>query len=136
MSEELEANGTSSRPEEDDPMIAQAIALLREHERVSTSLLQRKLRVGYPRAARLMDELEKRGLVTSSESGGNSRTVLLDGDTDGAAGLDTDSVADTRSASIDSPKTPPASDKEQQPDTIDRKMSDSYPTFPRPFDAD
>ena len=63
-----------------DPMVTEALALAREHTRLSTSLLQRRLRIGYPRAARVMDELEERGIVGAPEGGGGSRPVLLDED--------------------------------------------------------
>jgi S-DNA-T family DNA segregation ATPase FtsK/SpoIIIE len=39
-------------------------------------MLQRRLRIGYPRAARLMDELEELGIVGRSQSGGRTREVL------------------------------------------------------------
>jgi S-DNA-T family DNA segregation ATPase FtsK/SpoIIIE len=39
--------------------------------------LQRRLRIGYPRAARLMDALEEEGIVGPPESGGRSREVLI-----------------------------------------------------------
>jgi len=39
---------------------------------VSTSLLQRQLRIGFPRAARLMDQLEEMGVVATDEGGGRS----------------------------------------------------------------
>ncbi len=47
-----------------------------QHSRISTSLLQRRLRVGYPRAARLIDLLEEDGIVSGAE-GGQSRQVLV-----------------------------------------------------------
>jgi S-DNA-T family DNA segregation ATPase FtsK/SpoIIIE len=62
--------------ESDDPMLQKAINLAHEHQRVSTSLLQRRLRIGYPRAARLMDELEAQGIVGPAEAAGQSRQVL------------------------------------------------------------
>jgi len=46
-----------------------------EHNRISTSLIQRRLRLGYPRAARLMDMLEEAGIVGPNEGGG-SRQVF------------------------------------------------------------
>ncbi len=46
-----------------DPLLEEAKRLAREHRHVSTSFLQRRLRVGYPRAARLMETLEQEGLV-------------------------------------------------------------------------
>jgi S-DNA-T family DNA segregation ATPase FtsK/SpoIIIE len=64
--------------EEDDPMMVKAIELARESRRMSTSMLQRRLRVGYPRAARIMDELELRGVVGPPDGSGGSREVLLD----------------------------------------------------------
>jgi len=67
----------------DDPLFERAKELAMEHSRMSTSMLQRRLRVGYPRAARLMDMLEEKGVVGESE-GGSSRKVLVreDGDDD------------------------------------------------------
>ena len=52
-------------------MFERAKELALEHNRVSTSLLQRRLRIGYPRAARLMDMLEDAGVVGSAEGGGS-----------------------------------------------------------------
>ena len=60
----------------DDPIMEQALSLAREHRTISTSMLQRRLRIGYPRAARLMDDLEERGYVAPAEGTG-SRQVLL-----------------------------------------------------------
>jgi len=61
--------------EEEDPLMEKARELAREHSRISTSLLQRRLHVGYPRAARLLDLLEEEGVVSHAE-GGQSRRVL------------------------------------------------------------
>jgi S-DNA-T family DNA segregation ATPase FtsK/SpoIIIE len=58
-----------------DDMLDRAKELAYEHNRISTSLLQRRLRIGYPRAARLMDMLEEQGVVGAAEGGG-SREVL------------------------------------------------------------
>jgi len=63
----------------DDPLYERARTLAMEHTRMSTSMLQRRLRVGYPRAARLMDMLEEKGVVSESE-GGSSRKVLVRGE--------------------------------------------------------
>ena len=73
-------------PPDTDPMVTEALELAREHEQISTSMLQRRLRIGYPRAARVMDELEQRGIVGPSEGGGGSRPVLLDGEDGDATG--------------------------------------------------
>ncbi|HWQ27798.1 MAG TPA: DNA translocase FtsK, partial [Dehalococcoidia bacterium] len=64
--------------EDDDPLLEKARALAAEHQRISTSLLQRRLRIGYPRAARLMDQLEEEGLVGSSSGGGSREVVIAD----------------------------------------------------------
>ena len=59
-----------------DLLIERAITLVRQHNQASASFLQRRLRIGYPRAARLIDELEELGVVGSKETGGRSRLVL------------------------------------------------------------
>lgn len=66
-----------------DELIEQAIAVVRQVQRASTSLLQRRLRIGYPRAARLMDELESLGVVGPSQGAGREREVLIEPDEDG-----------------------------------------------------
>jgi S-DNA-T family DNA segregation ATPase FtsK/SpoIIIE len=50
-----------------DPLLEQARQLAKEHERISTSFLQRRLHIGYPRAARLMDQLEAEGFKRTEE---------------------------------------------------------------------
>lgn len=62
---------------EDDGLIEQAVSIVRQSQRASASLLQRRLRIGYPRAARLLDELEKMGVVGPSQGGGKEREVLI-----------------------------------------------------------
>lgn len=71
--------------ENGDQLIEQATQIVRKAQRASASLLQRRLRIGYPRAARLMDELEELGVVGPSQGGGREREVLIapdDGDDD------------------------------------------------------
>ena len=63
-------------PSDDDALYQQARTLAQEHTRISTSLLQRRLRIGYPRAARLIDTLEAQGVIGPAE-GGQSRRVLV-----------------------------------------------------------
>jgi len=60
-----------------DDYLEQARQLIETQERVSTSFIQRQLRVGYPRAARLVDQLEQAGLVGPDEGGGRGREVLI-----------------------------------------------------------
>jgi DNA segregation ATPase FtsK/SpoIIIE, S-DNA-T family len=66
----------------DDALLEEAISLIRESQRASASLLQRRLRIGYPRAARLLDQLEEMGIVGSSQGGGRERDVLVEPDDD------------------------------------------------------
>jgi S-DNA-T family DNA segregation ATPase FtsK/SpoIIIE len=63
--------------EEDDQLLDEAINLVKQEKRASTTLLQRRLRIGYVRAARLMDVLEERGIVGPAASAGRAREVLL-----------------------------------------------------------
>ena len=68
---------------EDEGLIEQAVSIVRQSQRASASMLQRRLRIGYPRAARLLDQLEDMGVVGPSQGGGKERDVLvepLDGD--------------------------------------------------------
>ncbi len=60
-----------------DDLINKAIGVVRESQRASASLLQRRLHVGYPRAARLIDELEELGVVGPAQGGGREREVLI-----------------------------------------------------------
>ena len=62
--------------EEQDELLPQAVRLVRQHKRASASLLQRRLRIGYSKAAQLIDLLEQQGIVGPAE-GGRSREVLL-----------------------------------------------------------
>ncbi len=64
--------------EQEDALIEEAIRILRQTRRASASLLQRRLRIGYPRAARILDELEARGIVGPPEGPGREREVLLE----------------------------------------------------------
>ena len=63
--------------EEADELLPDAIDVLRSTKRASTSMLQRRLRVGYNRAARLMEVLEDRGIV-GPENGSSPREILVD----------------------------------------------------------
>lgn len=61
-----------------DELVKKAIDMLQGEKHASASMLQRRLRIGYPRAARLMDELEEMGVVGPAQTGGREREVLLD----------------------------------------------------------
>ena len=77
--EEPEGEGDSA--EEDDDLLPEAIDVLRSTKRASTSMLQRRLRVGYNRAARLMEIMERRGIV-GPENGSSPREILVDLESD------------------------------------------------------
>ena len=72
--------------DEDEEVIQQCIEVIRSEQKASVSLLQRRLRLGYGRAARIMDELENRGIVGPSK-GAEPRDILIDLDGEGADGL-------------------------------------------------
>jgi S-DNA-T family DNA segregation ATPase FtsK/SpoIIIE len=65
------------RMEDQDELLLDAIDILRDMDACSTSMLQRKLRVGYPKAARIMEQLEAQGVVGPDMGGGQGRKVLL-----------------------------------------------------------
>jgi S-DNA-T family DNA segregation ATPase FtsK/SpoIIIE len=71
---------------EDDGLVEQAISIVKQSQRASASLLQRRLRIGYPRAARLLDQLEEMGVVGSSQGGGREREVLVNEEDEDPAG--------------------------------------------------
>jgi DNA segregation ATPase FtsK/SpoIIIE, S-DNA-T family len=61
---------------DEDPLLADAIRLVAEMQTASTSMLQRRLRLGYTRAGRLIDMLERRGVISGYE-GSKPRQVLI-----------------------------------------------------------
>ncbi|MCL4177997.1 MAG: DNA translocase FtsK [Verrucomicrobia bacterium] len=84
---EMEIHQQLSRPggslddesgiDEDEDLIQQCIEIIRSEQKASVSLLQRRLRLGYTRAARIMDELENRGIVGPGK-GAEPRDILID----------------------------------------------------------
>ena len=76
---EEEAVDTSADPDfdpDEDPLLGDAIRLVAEMQTASTSMLQRRLRLGYTRAGRLIDMLERRGVISGYE-GSKPRQVLV-----------------------------------------------------------
>ena len=62
---------------DEDPLLDKAIEIVVQTQTASVSLLQRRLRVGYTRAGRLIDMLERRGIISGYE-GSKPRRVLVD----------------------------------------------------------
>ena len=67
---------------ETDTLLEAAIELAQKNDAISASYLQRRLRLGYPRAARLMEHLYEMGLVEDPKTGGKTRKTLTDEDDD------------------------------------------------------
>ena len=61
---------------EADPMYDQAVGIVLQHRRASISLVQRHLRIGYNRAARLLEQMEKSGMVSSMSTNGNRDIIV------------------------------------------------------------
>ena len=78
--EQVESEEPQSGPEEfdpdEDPLLRDAIVLVAEMQTASTSMLQRRLRLGYTRAGRMIDMLERRGVISGYE-GSKPRQVLI-----------------------------------------------------------
>ncbi|MBC8263747.1 MAG: DNA translocase FtsK [Anaerolineales bacterium] len=72
--EEMRAKEKEARQKDD--LLVEAIAMVRKHNKASISLLQRRLRIGYSRAARIIDLLEEQGVVGPDQGAGRSREVL------------------------------------------------------------
>jgi len=77
LEEALERVAESGDDEDDDELVPEAVRLVVLHQQGSTSLLQRRLKVGYSRASRLMDKLESMGVV-GPFMGSKAREVLVD----------------------------------------------------------
>ncbi len=79
MHEKLEAESTPTDEvtDEDEELVEKCLEIIRQEKRASTSLLQRRLRLGYTRAARIVDILEQRGILGPGE-GAKPREILVD----------------------------------------------------------
>jgi S-DNA-T family DNA segregation ATPase FtsK/SpoIIIE len=69
---------------ESDPVYDQAVAIVLQTRRPSISLVQRHLRIGYNRAARLIEQMERAGLVSPMQTNGNREVLVPAGKGDGA----------------------------------------------------
>jgi S-DNA-T family DNA segregation ATPase FtsK/SpoIIIE len=85
LSQPAASFGNETGIDEDEELIQQCIEVIRSEQKASVSLMQRRLRLGYTRAARIMDELENRGIVGPSK-GAEPRDILIDLDGGGADG--------------------------------------------------
>ena len=85
LSKPVSSYDEESGCDEDEDLIQQCIEVIRSEQKASVSLMQRRLRLGYTRAARIMDELENRGIVGPSK-GAEPRDILIDLDGGGADG--------------------------------------------------
>jgi DNA segregation ATPase FtsK/SpoIIIE, S-DNA-T family len=72
IQEPLFENGSK----DEDPLLDQAVEIVRQERKASITLLQRKMRVGYTRAARLIDALESRGIISPQQVNSQVREVL------------------------------------------------------------
>ena len=81
--DEIEKNAVLDKKEkdtfsdsDDDPMLQDAVKCILDNNQASTSLLQRKLRLGYARAGRIMDQMEQKGIVGPA-NGSKPREILI-----------------------------------------------------------
>jgi DNA segregation ATPase FtsK/SpoIIIE, S-DNA-T family len=77
--QEMENGDGEAPPEPEDDLMPEAIALVRSLNKASTSLLQRRFRIGYTRAARLMDALEEQGIIGPPTGTSKAREVYQEG---------------------------------------------------------
>ena len=79
MQDKLQLSSASAEDvtDEDEELVEKCLEIIRQEKRASTSLLQRRLRLGYTRAARIVDILEQRGILGPGE-GAKPREILVD----------------------------------------------------------
>jgi len=75
---EEDEDAVDGNSDDRDELMDSAVDVAQRYKKLSTSLLQRRLRIGYPRAARLMDQLEEAGIVGPGD-GSKSRDVIMSG---------------------------------------------------------
>jgi S-DNA-T family DNA segregation ATPase FtsK/SpoIIIE len=99
-SAERSSGGGADRGRDDEPadrLFDEAVQVVAEHDRASASLLQRRLRIGYARAARIIDQLEEKGYIGSFD-GSTARVVNRDKIAADAAGANGGSTGGTSAA--------------------------------------
>jgi len=72
----LENASTSLTSDKEDPLLSKAIEISKEMDLISTGLLQHKLKIGYARAAAIMDEMEEEGYIGPAKGNGEPRELL------------------------------------------------------------
>lgn len=77
LAPEAELEDTESSREGVDALYSEVIEFAREKKSISTSLIQRRFQIGYTRAARIMEQLEARGVVGEAAAAGKARDVIL-----------------------------------------------------------
>jgi S-DNA-T family DNA segregation ATPase FtsK/SpoIIIE len=77
---QVEADDDGTFDPDEDPLLERAIEIVVQAQTASTSLLQRRLRVGYTRAGRLIDMLERRGIISGYEGSKPRRVLVGEGD--------------------------------------------------------
>jgi len=102
------ASGGAPDTDQSDELIEQAVEIIRETQRASTSSLQRRLRIGYTRAARLMDVLEEKGIV-GPPRGSDPREIMIDLDLEhGVPGAEEDAEEEEEEETEESASESPA----------------------------
>ncbi len=107
----------------DDELLDKAEEVVREYEKASISLLQRRLKIGYSRAARLIDLLEERGIIGHSEQGGRGGREILGGGRDEGHSM-ADEVADI------------VAEEKARDDFLKKQAANGKPTMPQPQKPD
>jgi S-DNA-T family DNA segregation ATPase FtsK/SpoIIIE len=69
---------TSPQGESEDALFSQAVSIIIKDKRVSTSYIQRKLQIGYNRAARIIEEMEEKGIISAPNSQGKREIIGQD----------------------------------------------------------
>jgi S-DNA-T family DNA segregation ATPase FtsK/SpoIIIE len=92
--EELQKIAEEQESELEDDLLPEAIKMVRQLNKASTSLLQRRFRIGYTRAARLIDHMEDKGIIGPPTGTSKAREVIVSGDqTENTKEQEDDSVA-------------------------------------------
>ena len=73
---EIDTEVSASSDENNDALLDEAIRIVLDNNQASTSLLQRRLRIGYNRAARIIEQLEEKGVI-SGKDGSKPRQILI-----------------------------------------------------------